>query len=235
MNIASDEWKDLLMSCARLSDIVLQPCHAALFAIYALELLNWNRKTNLTAITDPAEVAIKHFADCLVPARIIPDDSNLLDIGSGAGFPGIVLKIFKPSLKVTLIEASHKKVSFQKHIIRLLKLEDIEAHHLRAEDAAKQANFTENFDAIICRAFSALNNFVSMSMPFMKQSGRMIAMMGKFSEQEMRMLKDAQVRYQLLSEIEKYRLPVIGADRTLVSMTYSVPTKPVKQAEVLGL
>lgn len=227
MDIASDEWKNLLVSCAGLSDMVLQPCHTDLFAMYAVELLNWNRRTNLTAITDPAEVAIKHFADCLVPAQLIDDDSNLLDIGSGAGFPGIVLKIFKPSLNVTLIEASHKKVSFQKHIIRLLGLKNIEAYHLRAEEAAKKTNFIKNFDVIICRAFSALNNFVAMALPFLRQNGHIIAMMGKFSEQEMHRVREAESRYRLSSEIEKYCLPLIGADRSLVSMRYSVSAEDI--------
>lgn len=217
MNIGSTEWKNLLVSGIRLPDILLQPHHAEQFAAYALELIRWNQKINLTAITDPEEVAIKHFADCLFPARIIPDGSKLIDIGSGAGFPGIVLKIIKPSLKITLIEASHKKVSFQKHIIRLLNLKDIEAYHIRAEDAAKNPNFSALFDAVICRAFSSADIFVSTALPFLNKSGRIIAMMGKFSEKEMQLVKDSELSYNLSARIEKYVLPIIEADRTIVS------------------
>ncbi len=217
MNIDSTEWKNLLVSGISLPDILLQPHHAEQFAAYALELIRWNQKINLTAITDPEEVAIKHFADCLFPARIIPDGSKLLDIGSGAGFPGIVLKIIKPSLKITLIEASRKKVSFQKHIIRLLNLKGIEAYHIRAEEAAKNPDFSAIFDAVICRAFSSAVIFVSTALPFLNKTGRIIAMMGKFSEKETEIVRNSEISCNLAAKIEKYVLPVIDADRTIVS------------------
>ena len=107
------------------------------FDIYLRELKAWNEKFNLTAIKEDREIVIKHFLDSLTPLRLIKPGSILLDIGSGAGFPGIPLKIVEPSLNITLIDSVNKKVTFMKHIIEELGLSGIEAIHTRAEDLAK--------------------------------------------------------------------------------------------------
>ena len=133
MQIGSKKWRDLLYEGAKQLDIQIDKRNIDKFATYALELLKWNQKTNLTAITDPVEVAVKHFLDSIVPVKIIPHQASLLDIGSGGGFPGIPLKISLPHLSVTLIDASRKKVSFLKHIIRILELGNIKALHIRSE------------------------------------------------------------------------------------------------------
>jgi len=114
---------------------------------------------------------------------------SLLDIGSGGGFPGIVLKILKPEISVTLIDSSRKKVNFLSHVIRLLELENITAHHFRAQDMDK----TEKFDVIICRALSSLKEFVSMALPLISQGGIIIAMKGNPDESEMDALRSIRV------------------------------------------
>jgi 16S rRNA (guanine527-N7)-methyltransferase len=214
MDVGSSEWKNLIISGAEILGVRVSDNQAEQFGIHAAELLRWNKKINLTAITDPEEVAVKHFTDCLVPAKIIPTDSRLLDIGSGGGFPGIVLKILMPSLHVTLIDSSRRKNSFQKQVIRILGLKNIEAHHIRAEEFAKIPDAANSFDIVICRAFSAAKAFFSTAMPFLAKGGAMIAMKGKISEDEIRS-EFSEAVYENMS-IEKYSLPFCGADRAIL-------------------
>jgi len=216
MNIGSSEWKTLIISGAKLLGVDINDRHAGLFALHALELLKWNQKINLTAITDAEEIAIKHFADSVAPANMIPDHARLLDIGSGGGFPGIVLKVINPSLKVTLIDASRKKVSFQKQVIRTLNLKDIDAHHIRAEELAKTEN---RFEVVICRAFSALDMFVSMAIPLLAEHGALIAMKGKISDTEMASVEKLAIPLNAALSIEKYTLPFAEADRAILKFT----------------
>ena len=139
MEIGTNEWSNFLIDHAKKIGIDFDRTQNRLFSAHAAELIKWNRKINLTTITDPIEVASNHFLDSLVPARFMPPHAAMLDIGSGGGFPGIPLKVLLPELSVTLIDASRKKVSFLKHVIRTLKLDDIEALHIRAEDLADRS------------------------------------------------------------------------------------------------
>ncbi|MFC1883090.1 16S rRNA (guanine(527)-N(7))-methyltransferase RsmG [Thermodesulfobacteriota bacterium] len=141
MKIGSSEWSKLIIDGARAFDLDLDRHHTDRFTAYAAELLRWNQTINLTTLTDPCEVAVKHFVDSLAPAKLVSPGATLLDIGSGGGFPGIPLKVVIPTLSITLIDASRKKVTFLKHVIRTLKLEGIEALHIRAQDLAGDPAF----------------------------------------------------------------------------------------------
>ncbi len=134
IDFESTEWAHIIDKGARAMGMCLERSQITRFAVHAKELMAWNRFAKLTAITDPIEIAVKQFLDIIPLFPLLPPGSRLLDIGSGGGFPGIPLKIMRPDLEVTLIDASRKKVSFQKHIIRTLALKDIEAHHIRAEE-----------------------------------------------------------------------------------------------------
>ena len=215
--VGSAEWKSLIVEGAKTLGICLNPDTADQFAVYALELLKWNRKINLTAITDPLDVAVKHFLDSLVPSVVIPQGAALLDIGSGGGFPGIPLKILMPSLSVTLAEASLKKVNFQKHAIRSLNLRGIEAVHARAEDMPRDTEFAKTFDVIICRAFSALDLFAETALPLLAENGMIVAMKGKVSEKEIESahLKIGKNRFEL--RVKTYMLPCLAAERAIIS------------------
>jgi 16S rRNA (guanine527-N7)-methyltransferase len=138
----SSEWAHILVEGARTMGMCLELSQIARFAIHAKELMAWNRFANLTAITEPIEIAVKQFLDTLPLSPLLPRVSRVLDIGSGGGFPGIPLKIMRPDLEMTLIDASRKKVSFQKHIIRTLALKDIEARHVRAEELRRELQNT---------------------------------------------------------------------------------------------
>ena len=215
MKIGSKEWQRFIIDSARGLGIEIDERVSAAFSIHALELINWNRKINLTAITDPREIAIKHFLDSLTPAGCIPDRGRLLDIGSGGGFPGIPLKIFKPSISVLLIDAVRKKINFLKHVLRTLGLENIEARQMRTETLLKVPEYAASFDIIISRALSDLSTFVKSALPLLAKHGTIIAMKGEVDTEELDAVRAdiPEDRYSL--KIEKYGLPSINGLRSL--------------------
>lgn len=228
MKIGSKKWQTLIYEGAKDLDIHIDNQRIDKFAIHALELMKWNQKTNLTAITDPFEVAVKHFLDSIVPVKIIPSNASLLDIGSGGGFPGIPLKISLPSLSVTLIDASRKKVSFLKHIIRILELKNIDALHIRAEEFANKPGIAKNFDVIISRALSSMTSFALTALPFLKKEGVIIAMRGNVSGDDIQLLRSSvNKEHAILTDgdteafeisVERYSLPYLNSDRSMVSL-----------------
>ena len=230
MQIGSKKWQNLIYEGAKNLDIQIDKRKIEKFAIHALELMKWNQKTNLTAITDPFEVAIKHFLDSIVPVKIIPSNASLLDIGSGGGFPGIPLKIILPSLSVTLVDASRKKVSFLKHIIRILELKNIDALQIRAEEFANKPGVAKKFNVIISRAFSSMTTFALTALPFLKKEGAIIAMRGNVSGDDIQLLRSSlNKRHAILMDedteafklsVKRYSLPYLKSDRSMVSLKY---------------
>ncbi|MFC1812967.1 16S rRNA (guanine(527)-N(7))-methyltransferase RsmG [Thermodesulfobacteriota bacterium] len=234
IKIDSDKWKRFIRNGAEELDISIEPGQIDLFVVHAVELVKWNRKINLTAIADPLEIAVKHFLDSIAPAGLIPPDGTMLDVGSGGGFPGIPLKILFPSLTVTLIDASRKKINFLKHLIRTLKLEGIQALHVRAEDLAdvnskipfgQDRVFENEFDVVICRALTSLDGFALMAFPLLNRGGFIIALKGKVGRAEMesvrfRLEKTPGVtggeERQLSIDVKKYTLPYLGSERSIV-------------------
>ncbi len=176
------------MEGAKSFGILLEKKEIDLFALFLDELLKWNPKINLTAIRSEKEIIIKHFLDSLAVHPYLPEDFTLLDIGSGAGFPGIPLKIVRPSLRVTLVDSVRKKLDFQKHIIRTLGLRGIETVHGRIQDKGVLGQKAGTFDALVSRAFSDLWTFLALGYPFLKKGGVAIAMKGPISDEELRLL-----------------------------------------------
>ena len=229
MNINSIEWLALLRQQALVADIHLDDVTFGFLRKFSSELLTWNEKTNLTAITDPAEVAEKHVLDSLIPGKFIQSvlpagEISLLDIGSGGGFPGIPLKILMPDIRVTLVDSVRKKVNFLKYVIRTLQLEGIDAIHSRVEDMAGQREFAGNFDVVISRAFTALDRFVMLAVPLIKLDGIIIAMKGKEVQKELDDLETMAAGpgiykiggHHLSLHLENYTLPDSGGQRSLV-------------------
>ncbi len=142
---------------------------------YRDELLDWNTRMNLTAITDAEEVLRKHFLDSLSLLQAFRhSEAHVLDIGTGAGFPGLVLKIACPQWHVTLLEATGKKVTFLQHIINVLYLQEVEALHGRAEELAHQRGYRGRYDLVTARAVSALPTLLEYAAPFCRVDGTMI-------------------------------------------------------------
>jgi len=228
MQIGSEKWRNLIFEGANEFGIHVDKLKIEKFVIHALELMKWNQKTNLTAITDPFEVAVKHFLDSIVPMKVIPSNASLLDIGSGGGFPGIPLKICLPSLSVTLIDASRKKVSFLKHIIRMLELKNIDALHIRAEEFVNKPEIDKTFNVVISRAFTSMTTFALTALPFLKKEGVIIAMRGNVSADDIQLLRSSvNQMHPVLTEgdtegfeirVKKYSLPYLKSNRSMVSL-----------------
>ncbi len=184
MKIGSDEWLSLVQDAAAQLEISVNRQQAEQFSLHAQWLLEWNRKINLTAITDPREVAIKHFIDAIAPIKHIPETGQLLDIGTGGGFPGIPLKIMRPGQSITLIDSVRKKVNFVRHVIRQMSLEGIEALHIRAEALADTAVHSGNFNVIVCRALADPSAAMALSMPLLAPGGLIILYQGPGSDRD---------------------------------------------------
>lgn len=139
------------------------------------ELLDWNTRVNLTAITNPVEVLLKHFLDSLSLLEVFsPQRARVLDIGAGAGFPGLPLKLARPQWTMVLIEATGKKVAFQRHMIEVLGLQGIEAVHGRAEELAHQSEYRASFDLVTARAVAALPTLLEYAAPFCRVGGQIV-------------------------------------------------------------
>lgn len=162
--------------------LVLTAPQVAAFEIYAAELKKWNSKVNLTAITKDKEIAIKHFVDSLVLLPYLKPDDRLLDIGSGAGLPIIPLKMMHPEIQMVSVDAVAKKIHFQRHIIRLLNLQNMVAVHARIEDLQK--SHAHGFTFITSRAFTRLDRFVSLAAPLLAEGGMLVAMKGEQADEE---------------------------------------------------
>lgn len=187
------------------------------FELFADQLKKWNCKINLTAITSDEEIAVKHIIDALVFARSVRDGERVLDIGSGAGVPAIPLKIVKPSIPVTSVDAVGKKILFQRHVARLLKFDGFEAIHGRVEDLCDTHG--HGFDLITSRAFSRLEQFVGLAAPLLCGTGRLIAMKGPGVADEIKADEEhlASLGFEIVS-IAPYRLPFNKGERTLIEI-----------------
>lgn len=153
---------------------------------YAELLIEWNGKMNLTAITDPDEIIIKHFYDCLLFLKHneIPKNASVIDVGTGAGFPGLVLKIARPDIKITLLDSLNKRLTFLNEVANDLRLE-VETLHSRAEDAGKTPDYREKYDIATARAVARLNVLSEYCLPFVKVSGSFVAMKGPTAPEEL--------------------------------------------------
>ena len=177
-------------------------------------LVCWNQKINLTRIIDENEVYLKHFYDSLTLTKVVDLSQNitLCDIGTGAGFPGIVLKIVFPSLSITLVDALLKRVKFLNIVIEELNLKDIVAIHARAEDFIK-AN-SNRFDVVTCRAVSRLNNLITYCVPLLKENGVFLPMKANCDE-EINEIKGKKV---IITKVEKFVLPIENSNRTIIEI-----------------
>ena len=179
-------------------------------------LISWNQKMNLTRITEKEDVYLKHFYDSLTLSKVIDlnQDLTLCDVGSGAGFPGIVLKICFPNLKITLLDSLQKRVNYLNEIIKELDLKNIEAIHTRAEDYAKQNR--EKFDIVTARAVANLKILSELCIPMVKVNGLFIAMKANIEEE---IENSTEILKKLDSKIEKietFYLPIENSIRNII-------------------
>ena len=175
------------------------------FSLYYDKLIEWNNKFNLTAITQPKDVEIKHFVDSILPNDLLGDCKNICDIGCGAGFPSIPLAILNPDKKFTLVDSVNKKISFINYIIEILDLPNVTAIHSRVEDFAKN-NF-QYFDACVARALASMPTLVEYTLPLIKKDGFLFAYKGvNYKEELEQCSKILGILNGKLQEVKEYEL-----------------------------
>ena len=184
MNI--EEFSKELIEEANKVNILLNSKQIVKLYNYMKLLLEWNKKINLTAITDEKEIIVKHFIDSLLIAKYIKPKSTIIDVGTGAGFPGIPLKIYDDSYKITLLDSLNKRTVFLKEVAEKLGLSGLEIIHNRAEDCARDAEHREMYDYSISRAVAPLNILLEYLVPYTKVNGTVIAMKGSNANEELR-------------------------------------------------
>jgi 16S rRNA (guanine527-N7)-methyltransferase len=181
------------------------------------ELLRWNRKVNLTAITDPQDAVEKHLVDSLTVLPFLHSSERLLDIGSGGGFPGIPLKLVRPELRLVSVDSAGKKIAFQRHVARQLGLPDFLPLAARVEDLPQQAEFQGGFDVIVTRAFASITEFARRALPLLAPEGFLLAMKGGEGEGELQAAEaDLQAVGLTPKEVHSLHLPASGSRRTLI-------------------
>ena len=186
--------------------------------IYYNFLVEYNEHTNLTGITEKNDVYLKHFYDSLTLIKAIDlnQELKLLDFGTGAGFPGIVLKICFPNIKITLIDALEKRCNFLEYVINELELEDIEVIHQRGEDFSKRHR--EKYDIVTSRAVAKLNVLNEICLPMVKVNGYFIPMKGNIDEELDSSLKSIELLNSKIEEIINFNLPIENSVRNLIKI-----------------
>ena len=181
-------------------------------------LVEWNEKINLTNITEKEQVYLKHFYDSLTISKVIDFNNidNLCDIGTGAGFPGLVLKIIFPNLKVTLVDSLNKRINFLNEVINELNLNEITTVHSRAEEFAKQN--IEKFDIVTARAVAHLSILLEYSIPMVKINKYFVAMKGIISEELEESKNSLKILNSKIIQIEKFKLPIEESNRTIIKI-----------------
>ncbi len=177
-------------------------------------MIEWNEKINLTRITEEKEVYLKHFYDSLTLNKVVnlKDVKTLCDVGTGAGFPGIVLKIVFPNLKVTLIDSLQKRINYLNEIKKLLELEDIEAIHIRGEE------FKGQFDVVTSRAVANIEKLVGYTMHLVSKDGVFVAMKGNVEEELSKNVEAKLQKKYLIIKREEFLLPIENSKRCLIVM-----------------
>ncbi len=187
------------------------------FYSYMSLLLEWNEKMNLTAITEPNEIILKHFVDSLTILNEINNNSKVVDVGTGAGFPGIPLSIANESLKITLVDSLNKRLIFLQEVIDKLELKNIEIVHSRAEDFGQNKKYRESFDIATSRAVANLSTLSEYLIPLVKISGKCICMKASDVEEEINQAKNAiNVLGGTIEKIEEFKLPESDIGRTII-------------------
>lgn len=212
-----EEFKKVLYEKVKQIGIELKEEQLEKFYLYMNILLEWNEKINLTAITNEEEIILKHFVDSLTINKYIEEGKSIIDVGTGAGFPGIPIKILREDLKVTLLDSLNKRINFLNEVIEKLDLKNIECIHGRAEEFGKNKNYREKYDFATSRAVANMSTLSEYLIPFVKVGGKVLAMKGDKAEEE---LEEAKKAIKLLGgkveNIDNFYLPDSDIKRNII-------------------
>lgn len=202
------------------------------FLRYKDLLVEKNKCINLTAITEDKEIILKHFVDSLTINKFLDKNVKMIDVGTGAGFPGIPIKILREDVDVTLLDSLNKRVNFLNEVIDDLKLQKIEAIHGRAEDIAHKLEYREKFDVVTARAVANLATLSELCLPFVKQNGKFICMKGSSVEEIDEAKKALEVLGGNIVSVDKFLLPDSDIERNIVVIekVKSTPNKFPRKA-----
>lgn len=180
-------------------------------------LIEKNKVMNLTGITEPKEVILKHFVDSLTALKYVDENNSVIDVGTGAGFPGLPLKISDNSLEITLLDSLNKRINFLNEVIEYTGLDKIKTIHGRAEDFGRNAENREKYDVAISRAVAPLNILLEYMLPFVKVGGKCICMKGSNCDEEIENAKNAiKILGGQIEKLDKFTLPNSDNNRTIL-------------------
>lgn len=209
-------------------DLALTPAQLSAFARYSQELIEWNQRVNLTRIVEPEEIAVKHWLDSLSVCLALPNlgqPLSMIDVGSGAGLPGLPLKIVWPHIQLTLLESVGKKTAFLRHMVEVLQLTGVTVLTARAEEAGRRPNYRQHYDVAVARAVAALAILAEYTLPLVKVGGLVIVQKGQNPAAE---VNEATRALEVLGGQVKQILPVtvpgLAAARHLIVIQKNQPT-----------
>jgi len=170
------------------------------FELYLERLLEWNKRVNLVSRADEGRIAERHFLESLALLRLVefPYEARVLDLGSGAGFPGLPIKILRPDIRMTLLDSKRKRVLFLREVVEVLGLEGVAVVCARAEEINRQQGYEGEFEIVLARAVAKLERLVGWGLPFLKEGGRLVAVKGGDLDREIKRLKDYRVWVELV-------------------------------------
>ncbi|MBR2785238.1 MAG: 16S rRNA (guanine(527)-N(7))-methyltransferase RsmG [Clostridia bacterium] len=190
-SLTDEEFITTLIQECKKQNIELDESKAQALKEYKELLIEWNEKMNLTAITEDYEVIIKHFVDCLECTHLISNEKKIIDVGTGAGFPGMPLAIYYPQIEFTLLDGLNKRLIFLEEVVNKLGLKNVKIVHARAEEAARNEEYFESFDAVVSRAVANLPVLLEYTSPYVKVNGKCIVMKGDNAKEELDLAKNA--------------------------------------------
>ncbi len=229
--------QELIYHARQMLGLHLSRSQLSAFTLYERELVDWNTRFNLTAIRDPQEIHIKHFLDsltCLLALRDSPVD-RLVDVGTGAGFPGIPLKLIYPKLQLTLLESVGKKAEFCRHVVKMLDLRGVEVVQARAEVLGQDSSHRQRYDWAVARAVAILPALAEYLLPLVRVGGGMLAMKGESGPAEAHSAERAlRVLGGHLRQLLPVTLPGVAEERYLVVID-KVAATPLAYPRKVGL
>ena len=218
------QFKEILCKECKLQNIEINEDVIQKLSIYKDLLLEWNEKMNLTAITDEYEIIVKHFVDCLECSKAIKDEKKIIDVGTGAGFPGMVLAIYYPDIEFTLLDGLNKRLIFLQEVVDKLGLTNVKIVHGRAEEVVRIDNLFNYYDASVSRAVANLPVLLEYVSPYVKVGGYSIVMKGDSVEKEIKLAQNAlktlnlkvdeKINYSYTVNNEEYNRSILKIKKT---------------------